>query len=39
MDTLGYRIGPVKIGSEVVHSQDGKVRNVSTIEVSISRAK
>jgi len=39
MDTLGYRIGPVKIGSEVVHSQDGKIRNVSTIEVSISRAK
>src|SRR5690349_23642208 len=39
MNTLGYRIGPVKIGSEVVQSQDGKPRNVSTIEVSISRAK
>src|SRR5689334_24670709 len=39
MDTLGYKIGPVKIGSEVVQSQDGKPRNVSTIEVSISRAK
>ncbi len=39
MDTLGYKIGPVKIGSEMVQSQDGKTRNVSTIEVYISRAK
>jgi DNA-binding protein len=39
MDTLGYKIGPVKIGSELVQSQDGKTRNVSTIEVYISRAK
>ncbi len=39
MDTLGYKIGPVKIGSETVQSDDGKVRNVSTIEVPISRAK
>src|SRR5690348_6183463 len=39
MDMMGYKIGPVKIGSEVVQSQDGKPRNVSTIEVSISRAK
>jgi archaea-specific DNA-binding protein len=39
MDTLGYKIGPVKIGSELVQSQDGKSRNVSTIEVYISRAK
>jgi DNA-binding protein len=39
MDTLGYKIGPVKIGSEVVQSQDGKARNVSTIEVAISRVK
>jgi DNA-binding protein len=39
MDTLGYRIGPVKIGSEAVHSEDGKLRNVSTIEISISRSK
>src|ERR671922_359762 len=37
MDTLGYKIGPVKIGSEIVQSQDGKARNVSTIEVAISR--
>lgn len=39
MDTLGYKIGPVKISSELVQSQDGKTRNVSTIEVYISRAK
>jgi archaea-specific DNA-binding protein len=39
MDTLGYKIGPVKIGSELVQSQDGKTRNVSTIEVYISRVK
>jgi len=39
MDTLGYKIGPVKIGSEMVQSQDGKTRNVSTIEVYISSAK
>jgi archaea-specific DNA-binding protein len=39
MDTLGYKIGPVKIDSELVQSQDGKTRNVSTIEVYISRAK
>jgi DNA-binding protein len=39
MDMLGYKIGPVKIGSEQVQSPDGRTRNVSTIEVSISRAK
>jgi DNA-binding protein len=39
MDTLGYKIGPVKVGTEIVSSEDGKPRNVSTIEVSISRAK
>ena len=37
MDTLGYRIGPVNIGSEVVKSDDGRTRNVSTVEISISR--
>jgi len=39
MDMLGYKIGPVKIGSEPVMSPDGRTRNVSTIEVSISRTK
>jgi DNA-binding protein len=39
MDTLGYKIGPIKLGSETVQSDDGRVRNVSTIEVPISRAR
>jgi DNA-binding protein len=29
----------VNIGSEVVKSDDGRTRNVSTIEISISREK
>jgi archaea-specific DNA-binding protein len=37
MNTLGYKVGSVKIGSEAVKSQDGNVRNVSTIEVAVSR--
>lgn len=39
MDTLGYKVGPVILGSESVQSQDGRPRNVSTIEVSISRSR
>ena len=39
MDTLGYKIANVKIGSEQMQSQDGKTRNVSTIEIGVSRAK
>ena len=37
MDNIGYKIGSVKIGSELIRSEDGKERNVSTIEVHISR--
>ena len=37
MNTLGYKVGSVKIGSEMVKSQEGNVRNVSTIEVAVSR--
>jgi len=37
MDTLGYKIDGVKIGSETVQSDEGKTRNVSTIEVAVSR--
>ena len=37
MNTLGNKVGSVKIGSETVKSQDGNVRNVSTIEVAVSR--
>jgi len=39
MDTLGYKIGDVKLGSEQMQSQDGRMRNVSTIEIEVSRAK
>ena len=37
MNTLGNKVGSVKIGSETVKSQEGNVRNVSTIEVAVSR--
>ena len=37
MHNMGYKIGHVKIGSQVIQSEDGKERNVSTIEVQISR--
>lgn len=37
MDTLGYKVASVKLGSEAVKSQDGNTRNVSTIEVAVSR--
>jgi archaea-specific DNA-binding protein len=34
---LGYKVASVKIGSESVKSEDGNTRNVSTIEVAVSR--
>jgi DNA-binding protein len=37
MDNMGYKIGSVKIGSQTIQSEDGRERNVSTIEVQISR--
>ncbi|MFQ5970068.1 MAG: DNA-binding protein Alba [Nitrososphaerales archaeon] len=39
MDTLDYKIANVKIGSEQMQSQDGRTRNVSTIEIEVSRGK
>ncbi len=39
MDSLGYKIGNVKLGSEQMQSQDGRTRNVSTIEIDVTRAK
>lgn len=39
MDTLGYKIGAVKLGSEQMQSQDGKTRNVSTIEIEVAKQK
>ena len=37
METLGYKVANVKLGSEAVKSQDGNTRNVSTMEVAVSR--
>jgi len=37
MDNMGYKIGHVKIGTQIMQSEDGRERNVSTIEVQISR--
>jgi DNA-binding protein len=39
MDTLGYKIGAVNVGSEIIQSEDGRERAVSTIEVEISRTR
>ncbi len=39
MNTLGYVVNGVKIGSEEMQSQDGRSRNVSTIEIEVSREK
>ena len=40
MNTLGYRVEKVKLGSDVLTgTDDDKPRNVSTIEVSVSRIK
>jgi len=33
----GHTIGNIKIGSESLESQDGKKRNVSTIEIAVKR--
>jgi DNA-binding protein len=37
MGNIGYKIGHVKIDSQIIQSEDGKERNVSTIEIEISR--
>jgi DNA-binding protein len=39
MNSIGYTIGPITLGSEQMQSEDGKVRSVSTIEVPVSRTK
>lgn len=35
MGSMGYKINDVRIGNETMESQDGKTRNVSTIEIDI----
>ena len=37
MDTVGYVISDVRISSDSLTSQDGKQRNVSTMEIDISK--
>lgn len=37
MGNIGYKIGRVKIDSQILQSEDGRERNVSTIEIEISR--
>jgi len=36
-ENSGYAIGAIKIGSEQLQSQDGRTRNVSTIEIEVKR--
>ena len=36
-ENAGYSIGSIKIGSEASESQDGRTRNVSTIEIEVKR--
>lgn len=37
MSNMGYKVKDVRIGNETMQSQDGKSRNVSTIEIDISK--
>lgn len=37
LNAVGYRVSDVRIFSERMMSQDGRERNVSTIEVDVSR--
>ena len=34
-ENAGYTIGEIRIGSESLESQDGRTRNVSTIEIEV----
>ena len=36
-ENTGYSIGDIKIDSEPMESNDGKTRNVSTIEIKVER--
>jgi DNA-binding protein Alba len=38
MNTVGYKVSDVRIASDSLTSQDGKLRNVSTIEIDISKS-
>lgn len=36
-ENAGYSIGEIKLGSVTLESQDGKSRNVSTIEIEVKK--
>ena len=36
-ENAGYAVGNIKLGSESLESQDGRTRNVSTIEIEVKR--
>ena len=38
MNTVGYKVKDVRIASDSLTSQDGRQRNVSTIEIDISKS-
>jgi len=38
MNAVGYKISDVRIASDSLTSQDGKLRNVSTIEIDVSKS-
>lgn len=38
MNAMGYKVSSVRIFSERLESKDGKERNVSTIEIDVSRS-
>ena len=37
MNTVGYKVSDIRIASDSLTSQDGKLRNVSTIEIDITK--
>ncbi len=39
MSAMGYKVTSVRIFSERLESNDGKQRNVSTIEIDVSRSQ
>jgi len=39
MNAMGYRVSGVRIFSERLQSKDGKERNVSNIEIDVSRGQ
>ncbi|MEX0656674.1 MAG: DNA-binding protein [Nitrosopumilaceae archaeon] len=37
MDSVGYKVTGVRIASDSLISQDGKMRNVSTMEIDVTK--